>query len=303
MKRKMIYGIIALLSLSLFFVGCPTEADDDSPGLVVDQSGGKKPDADAGAAAAAVAAATELANDIPGATVNGTTVILPSGTTTISTGTTAIPANVTLEVPSGADLAVSGTAVIDIPASAALSVPNGASVTIATGTTVNIAGSVNMSGNGTIAVNEGAEVYVDTDGDGHVEATPFIGNSVSTDPVFELDTSAVFTIGAASYTLSGGNVDLNAAFTLDKPMTINEVTLTVAATGELTLDAGITGTDTTNSKIVVTTGGGAIIVSSGDSNFFLNSSSTAEVPDAGSSTLTYTWDDDAGGSGEEGWER
>ncbi|MFP3089471.1 hypothetical protein LQZ21_04000 [Treponema sp. TIM-1] len=322
MKTKVIYGMIALLSVSLFFLGCPTDASDDSSSTY-DQSGGKKPSSSQAAAAVAdslkdafAAASSSVNVSVNGSTITltntgapGTPIPLPLGTTTVPSGVTlAVPASEKVTVPPGSILSIAG----DLTVGAGVEVTNngnievaggtctlGAGVTgTATGTVTVKSGSVIKVGAGagipgtTTIVEAGAEIYFNG------QTTPFIGTSSSVPAaIFQLGSGAQFTFTINTFAIDGV-VTLGSNFLLNA----SAQHLTIKQGSKLIIPSSITMT-LINDPILGETGAqialtGAI-TQSGTGNFYASGDNSPEAtPQTGK---TYEWKADVNGAGP-GWE-
>jgi hypothetical protein len=104
MNKKFLFGMIALLSVSLFFLGCPTEADDDPPAA---------PSTDA-------SLNTLKGNTITVGSQAGTTAAPKTGMGTVPDGTTSVVAS-DFGAAAGATVKLYTTSSFDIEASDAVS--------------------------------------------------------------------------------------------------------------------------------------------------------------------------------------
>jgi hypothetical protein len=212
MKKNVIFGIIALLSVSLFFLGCPTEASDDTnPASSVVPDGSAGPDLTSpGAAAAALAdALTSIAgvnaSDV-GVSGNTITYTVPAGTTLTSLppippGTelviTGDDLTVTGPINNTGTIAVEGSLIAqnDFTNSGTLTVDGGGELTVGATLNVAVGGTLDVAGdiinNGNIVVNG---TYNIADGVG--------GGSTNTGTV---------TIGPGAVVINGFGVNISGA--------------------------------------------------------------------------------------------
>jgi hypothetical protein len=163
MKKNMLFGMIAWLSVSLFFLGCPTDASDDNDTSynMPDQGNGAPPNS--GQSGKALAdALTSLGITV---TDDGKGNITITGSPTLSTPVS-VPNGATLSVATGqtltvdAPLTVSSGGTLSVPGTSTLTVNGGKSLTVA-GTldaegTLDVAGPVSVENGGTISIALGA---------------------------------------------------------------------------------------------------------------------------------------------------
>jgi cytoskeletal protein CcmA (bactofilin family) len=173
MKTKILAVMIALLSLSLFFLGCDTGTNSDSGSSAPVYPGGTTPGGGAGGGGnpqGAAAAAAAL-----GGVAVGSTVLIPAGKDIA--GTVNVPAGVTLQ-PQGA-LTISGTLNVEgdlavnafgltvtgtLNASGNVTVPAAATVTLTGEMTVagdfNLAGTLTTASTTAITVGSGGTLII-----------------------------------------------------------------------------------------------------------------------------------------------
>jgi hypothetical protein len=273
MNKKIVFGMIALLSVSLFFLGCPTEADSDSPS----SSAWPTPDGSPKPPNQAEAAGLRLKADLIGwadSSSDANLSVAADGSVTISGGTLTFTAT-TVEIPPGVTLKVANDGVLEVPASGTLrvkgTVENSGNIDVAaTGTYQIVPGAVinnnntgRISVSGTYDLNPGASgtnngrVTVENDGvinsyahiagngenivkkGGKVYFTAgelITGDSTDTtpSPIFELDTDAQFSYGNGFYSVDAGTVKIKKRVTIDGNLT----TLYIAAGATLELASG-----------------------------------------------------------------
>ncbi|MFP3090210.1 hypothetical protein LQZ21_07765 [Treponema sp. TIM-1] len=215
MKKKLLYGMIALLSVSLFFIGCPTEADDGgAPGSPFDDSGGKRPSP--GESAKALAATlTSLGIPVVDA---GNGKLRISNATTI-TQPFAVPSGVELTVVTGTTI----SAPVTVGSGATLVVPSG-TITVQDGTGTQ--GTITNAG--TIEVQSGGNL--------NVAATGTLNNTGT----IEVQGSGTLT-GAADGTINNtGAIAVAGTYTLATDVEgTNNGTVTVASTGTVSAASGV----------------------------------------------------------------
>jgi hypothetical protein len=229
MNKKIVFGMIALLSVSLFFLGCPTEADsDDSPSSSswpVEDGSPKPPNPQA---AAENLKSALLRNSSGSAQIavspDGTTIIVFGGTLTFD-GSTAIPAGVTLNVTDNATLNVTGTVTVD--SGAKININSGSGVEVASGGVLDIKDGADGELDGTITVKAGGTSYDRKDGGASLFGSP--GASTGS---FVYEAGAVAIVGTSTPTIRVGNTDYTSTVKLTSG------TFTVKETGyELDGDA------------------------------------------------------------------
>jgi hypothetical protein len=167
MKKKIFYGLIILLSVSLLFLGCSTGTSNDSntgnPSWPDNESGGSS---SGGNSAQAKAEASALAKQLgPGVTVEGTVVTITSAASaTLAAGEKIIvKPGVTLKVED--DYTVEGELVIE----GEFAVAANKTFTVESGGSFTAAGEVTVPGTATFEVADGAAVEVT--GTANVEGT------------------------------------------------------------------------------------------------------------------------------------
>jgi hypothetical protein len=214
-KKNVIYGMIALLSVSLFFLGCPTEASDDTnPVSNVMPDGSAGPDLTSpGAGTQALLDALE---NLPGAGTDFTVGLDPSGVPTI-TVTTSSTIDSLPPIPPGTKL------VVDLGT-------NSASVT----NPINNTGTFTVKGNGTLTVND------DITNSGTIEIAPG-ATLATTDPVTN---NGKLTVGG-TITQSGmldndGDIVVTGIYNVNNPTTsgTNTGTISVESGGKI---SGVSG--------------------------------------------------------------
>jgi hypothetical protein len=218
MKKTVLYGIIALLSVSLFFLGCDTGTSSDGSTVNTpswpwtEGTGGGGGNKHAEAAQAAQALANLLGG---GATANGPVVTIPAGGLDLPVGASVtIPADVTLQVEGdftvagelviegdlalapGTTLTVEGTVTatgeVTVPATAVLDVPAGGEIAVEHGGVLTFEAGATGALNGTITVESGATLADLNDGGGSLWTGSAVGEYV-------------YKAGATIVVYSGGN--------------------------------------------------------------------------------------------------
>jgi hypothetical protein len=236
--KKFLFGMAALVSVSLIFLGCPTESDD-SPGYSPEQ------------AAAELAAVLGAVN----VTVEGATVTLINDVTIPATLTVTVGSGVTLDVASAKTLTVDG--VIDnngeISVSGTFSIPdptgditsrgsNNGKVTVKDGGTLHSYGDA-IAGDGETVVETGGKVAW-----GESNSTPvYSAGPLSANPVrFVLSAAegdkagGYFVYGNTFYRI-GGSVSFNASWTGEPyydVIDLHNESFTINADGVFTIPAG-----------------------------------------------------------------
>jgi hypothetical protein len=257
MSKKIVFGMIALLSVSLFFLGCPTEADSDSsPTSAWPETPATPTPPPANPAQAAKGLADGLKGIIGStATVNA----YDNGLVTVSGGTLTfptpvdIPADVTLRVASGGTLEVgTGTerlvvnGVLEVESGGTITVANGEKIEVGPGGTYILPAGANGTNNGTVIVKAGGTILSDANitgtGTNIVEGggtvyfkdadDPIIGSSTNEDAIFQVPVGSKFQYNNDFYIVDG-NVTLNKPFLVSA---INEQ-LKITANSTLTLKA------------------------------------------------------------------
>jgi hypothetical protein len=183
MNKKLIYGMIALLITSLFFLGCPTDASDDSSGIPAASNAPRQNPAQAAqntasALATAGIPAANISVNGPTITINnsggspvtltGPLDVLPGVIVeikgTVNTGTN------TITVASGAEIKANGSA------GGELKIESGGSVEVAPGGKLSIEGSgaLDLESGGVLAITGVYELGTGNVGqsDGTVEVYP-----------------------------------------------------------------------------------------------------------------------------------
>jgi hypothetical protein len=250
MKKKLLYGMIALISVSLFFLGCPTDSSGDGPGnpsLGPDVNGTRPTP---GQAAKALAADLEKAGIpttdngngnlvITGAAAIATPISVPAGVNlTVTGGTTAITAPITVGggaafgASGGGILALNTGASVNVAPSGTLAVSGAGAITIASGVTVDLSGTYTVANNtsgtnaGTIITKAGGEIrsgsgVAITGGTNIVEAGGKVYFNADSDPFIGTDDTARLnlTSGTVTSTQSGANT----VYVLEGSVILNEV--------------------------------------------------------------------------------
>jgi hypothetical protein len=151
MKKKFLFGMIALLSISLFFLGCPTEADDDTvttPGYVPpDGNGTGSPSTPQQGAKTIKDLLAGLGFITTSTTNNGVEIITITGV-----GTSGGIISQSISISAGVRLVVD---TIGISASSPINVGSGGTIEVTTGndlTVYNLVSSGNLDIDGTVNV-------------------------------------------------------------------------------------------------------------------------------------------------------
>jgi hypothetical protein len=332
--KKFLFGMAALVSVSLIFLGCPTESDD-SPGYSPEQA----------AAELAVALGADKV------TVNGATVTLTADVT-IDAGTTAtvgsgvtldVAANKTLTVNGAIDnsgnIEVSGTYIVPAPTGDISRGSNNGTVTVKSGGTLE--SYANLDGTGTNTVEAGGKVaFKKTGAEGSTTPKYIAGSSGDSPELFVLNagtdggpTGGTFTFGNGFYIL-GGSVSVNATWvqvnegliiTKDVSFSLAENAVLTIPNGKMLTLKNSTDGDTTahwflgasGAKVVVAgtaANAGALWFdnrSSGGAdirNFYGSDGTTSAATTQTDTTNiyavtagTYVWSDTAGGTDKPGW--
>jgi hypothetical protein len=335
MNKKLVYGMIALLLMSLFFLGCPTDSGDDSPGSAL---GGKAPPQSAEQAAK---------NQIDNLTSNagfssgsvrddGSVVITASGFPIDSDVAFDAGQNVIIQgaVTTGAGFEMDVGNDTDVTFEAGLSLVSGSELNVGSGSSVSIpqslthAGTTNiygefLLGGGAVGNNNGT-FHIFPGGKFKADAGNIVGGNGTT--IVEvggevyLDGQPVAIVGGsgAVITLTEGTFEVHAnsnpLFVLKGKATLNKrfnwntnIPVELSPTSELLVTAelniGTGGLGTIKGALNSGNPGSKIIVSSTGSittatNFYPAASNTAGTCVPGT---TYVWDGSAGGSGTAGW--
>jgi cytoskeletal protein CcmA (bactofilin family) len=239
MKKKFIFGMIALLSVSLFFLGCPTEASDDdtsgAPFLPPDEGGSPPSSADQAKALAQTLTSLGLTVTLSGSTLTivgseslNKPLIVPAGVTLAAqVGETltvealiTVAAGATLSVPAGATLTVDGTNNGELTVAGTLSNPG----TLTVDGPLTVTGTITNAGTGTITVTDTAVIAnganagtVTIDGGGTLTVTGALTNT-----------------GAATLAVDDGTLKVTGAIN-------NTGAISIAATGILNGGVNLTG--------------------------------------------------------------
>jgi hypothetical protein len=279
MKKKLLYGMIVLVSVSLFFLGCPTDSSGDGPGnpsLGPDVNGTRPTP---GQAAKALAADLEKAGItttdngngnlvITGATAINTPISVPAGVNlTVTAGTTAITAPIIVGggaafgASGGGILALDTGASVNVAPSGTLAVSGTSAITIAAGVTVDLSGTYAVANgtsgtnNGTIITKAGGEIrsgsgVAITGGTNIVEAGGKVYFDGDLDPFIGTDDSARLNLISGTVTATQGT---GTAYILDGAVTLNDV----SAGPDMWLSASIPTTLDVKGGSVLTIGPGA----------------------------------------------
>jgi hypothetical protein len=319
MKKKFLYGMIVLLSVSLFFLGCPTEADDgDTTGAPVDDSGGTS--LTPGEAAKALAKTlTDLGFTVVDSGNGSLSITGAGGTTALITQPFSVPAGVTLTLTEGATV----TSTITVGSDATVAIPAGKDLIVSTGT-INNAGAIEVTGTytlqntahgantGTVTVKSGGQINsgapISGNGINVVESGGKVSFNDTGSPLFidnstgliKLSTSPAgkFSYGNGFYAVEAGEVTLDGAALLDsqaEPLTIKAgAKLIIDGTnGDLTLrnstaaNPTLRGLDGAQIEIESS---GSITFASGagvEVNFYDSTGTQESSPPADDDT--YTW--------------
>jgi hypothetical protein len=211
MKKNVIYGIIALLSVSLFFLGCPTEASDDTnPVSNVIPDGSAGPDLTSpGAGTAALVDALET---LFAATGNGSTVSKTGNIVTVTLGGTENLPDLT--VSPGTELVIDlGTNTLDVE-----TINNAGILSVtATGTTT-LTVTDPISNTGTLEVGTGVTLTTD--------------DSITNSGTLTVDGNLMVDVSGSI--VNNGNIDVNGTYTLTAGATgTNNGKVNIGATAEL----------------------------------------------------------------------
>ncbi|MDR2019602.1 MAG: hypothetical protein LBQ14_02435 [Treponema sp.] len=272
MKTMFLAGMIVLLSVSSFFLGCSSD-DSTDPG--------------AAAAAALVAGNTDLDGKV---TVSGGTIILNQNITL--TGNLTIPVNVTLMVSGSNKITLGGNA-LTIESGGTLRMDNFTNNLAVSGGSLKLeyGSTMFLGGNPAVGFNFDRGWSWDS---GDPASELILGSSG-----IDLDGKLIFanttlempltiTSGSTLTIKSGGASKLKSS----------GGTLTVENGGTLVINGALTGDLTDGAPSIIIESGG-IVSGSGNLNiFYPNGSTTAGAAVAGK---TYTWTGSAGGSGVAGW--
>jgi hypothetical protein len=220
MKKNVIYGIIALLSVSLFFLGCPTEASDST-----DASSQIGPDGSAGPNLTSPGAAAQAAEDALKALLEGAGISPTDASVTVSGSTvtltlTASVALDNLEVSPGTTLAI-------------------------TGDTLTVSGPITNSG--TLVVDSTAGLTLVAPGPGD---PPVVITNTGT-----IQVEGPLTVPANTSIVNSGNITVDATYTLGGTID-NTGTIVVPSGG--TYDITNTGLTGTNGGTIIVEAGGKI---------------------------------------------
>jgi hypothetical protein len=226
MNKKIFYGMIALLSVSLFFLGCDTGTSNDSNTVnpIWPGTGGPNPPPNNEQGAASLASVLGQ-----GAVANGSTVFFPAGATPTIARATEIPLGVTLSVPAGVTLTVS----------------DGDPLTNEDGDFLTNNGILDVAG--TLTINSGTLTNV---GILNVTAPLTVPRNIDNRGTITVGGTGAFTVtGGGIANSASGNISVatTGAFTVTGPIT-NNGTLTLAAT-----------TNTLGAVTAFTNGAGAVL--------------------------------------------
>ena len=214
MKKKIFYGMIALLSVSLFFLACDTGTSSESATTTPAWPDNDGSTSGGGGGGNTAAQAQGVANILGGgATASGSIVTLPSTGGTLTTDVT-VPAGVTLEVKGNyaveGDLVVNGDLVVET-----------GTFSVASGGTLTAAGNVSVPTTATVEVLAGGTLAMT--GDVTVEGT--INNTG------DIEVSG-------EYTLDGASGTNNGTVTVKSGGVINSNPTSITGTGTNTVESG-----------------------------------------------------------------
>ncbi|MFP3091002.1 hypothetical protein LQZ21_11825 [Treponema sp. TIM-1] len=271
MNKKTLFGMIALLSVSLLFFGCSTEASDSgtesSPTWPVSPTTpGGTPSISKGEAASRLAAA--LGTGAASASADGTVILLAStpinGPIEIPTGVVlSVPASLTLTVASGPDLTNNGTLSVEggLTVSAGLftndgtvylNPPSSGTTSLPAGLTNN--GILTVAAGDTLAVT-GAVINTGTiTAEGTITATGTFDNKGTGTITVVATTGAVTPSGLLT---NGGILTLNEGISPAAGLT-NSGTITLATGETLAVTGAIGNSGTINATGGTVTGSGLI---------------------------------------------
>ncbi|MFP3090208.1 hypothetical protein LQZ21_07755 [Treponema sp. TIM-1] len=276
MNKKLVYGMIALLSVSFLILGCSTGTSNDSSTV---NPPSPTPPGTTGASGTSAPTKAELAANAASAledgTRTGTVTVTPNpadgsvtigGSGTLTIDSLKIDSGVKIVVASTATLVVEGDitndGTIEVAGTYTLAedatVTNNGTITIGTGAEFEVEGTIANSG--TIAVTGVSTTFTLAAG---AAATNTGTIAIGTGAEFKLtkeDTGGGTTIPAASFT-NGGTINVSGTdskYTLEDGVTgINEGTVTVGPGA--TVAAGVGVNFTGNGKNIVSAGGTAIV--------------------------------------------
>ncbi|MDR1468779.1 MAG: hypothetical protein LBT00_05750 [Spirochaetaceae bacterium] len=249
-KKFFIIGLTVLLGVSLFLLGCPTDADgDDSPG-------GNWYDA-LGSGFSEVGNTVTVAGDVR----LDKPLTIPAGKTL------KIAAGGTLTVVSGGSIVVDAGVGLEVEAGAALAVESGGSLTATAATGVTVAP-------GAALVVEAAESVVI----GSVEFQPgaYAGITEVTGSPTSLTAALVTELGDANTSVSGATVTLTAAPTISGSTVTVPFGVTLAVDGSVTLTIGSGKTLTVEGTLDIPDTGEVVVESGGEYVLGANASGTNE---------------------------
>jgi hypothetical protein len=272
MKKRFIFGMIALLSVSLFFLGCPTDANDDtaSTSFLPPDEGGTRPSPAAqgkALAAALTAAGVSVKDDgnggltIDADTTLDTPVSVPAGVNLAVDPGVTLTVDAPLTVSSGGTLSVKNATLAvneTITVEGTFAVDGANAIDIQAGGGIEVTGTYNLAANaggnnlGTVTigpggvVRNGANVNIGGGGTNVVQAggtVYFNGDSV---PFIGTDATAKFQVTQGTFTYTNGGYTLEGKATValgndDSGDAIARISedkrLTLAAGAELTIAA------------------------------------------------------------------
>ncbi|MFP3089563.1 hypothetical protein LQZ21_04470 [Treponema sp. TIM-1] len=227
MKKKIFYGMIALLSVSLFFLGCPTDTSDDtsSIGTPTWPETGNTNTPPSTAQAAANLAAVLTASAPAGVTVTPNA----NGSVTITGGI--LPISDSLKIDSGVKIVVETGATLAVTGS----ITNDGTIEVADGGKYTLAAGATVTNNGTITVN-------DTDGSTPV-FTVAANGTINNAGTIEVTGKGKTSLAADAAVTNTGTIVIGpeAKFAATDGEITNAGTITV--NGEYTLDNDTEGTN------------------------------------------------------------
>jgi hypothetical protein len=310
MKKKFLFGMIALLSVSLFVLGCSTDSDDDD-----DPPAGPTP---------AELAAQALAGreDFSQANAVGSTVTLGANVSLdedldIAAGVTIVTGDKTLTVPSGKSLTVDANGTIIVESGGELVIADGATGDLDGTITVKDGGATydKKAGGNSLWSSEGStgKYVYEVGGKAYLNG----GDSLLLGPNGE---TALLTFAASAtsgdFTVSHNAYAVNADINLNGNFSVEDGTITIAAGKTLTI-AGtptVLAIRTLYETSMITGGEGSIIILNNgnsikilreeDVNFYGTNGTTLlnQHYTASGGNDTFTWATGLGeGNDKSGW--